>query len=141
MRRHLDRYLQLVFPGAKLDLDLTMAPGAMVRQGPEGLEAHTFDALSFGAREQLGVLTRLAYADLVKEAGRPTLLILDDALVHNDSDHIDRMKRAIFDAAARHQVLLFICHPEVWRDMGVAIRRLEALKDEGPVRATAAESA
>jgi uncharacterized protein YhaN len=34
------------------------------------------------------------------------------------------MKRALFDAAQRHQVLLFTCHPEHWRDMGVALRPL-----------------
>jgi hypothetical protein len=30
----------------------------------------------------------------------------------------------LFDAAQRHQVLLFTCHPEDWRDMGVALRPL-----------------
>jgi uncharacterized protein YhaN len=34
------------------------------------------------------------------------------------------MKRALFDAAQRHQVLLFTCHPEHWRDMGVELRSL-----------------
>jgi hypothetical protein len=34
----------------------------------------------------MGVISRLAYADLLKEAGRPTLIILDDALVHSDAN-------------------------------------------------------
>jgi hypothetical protein len=34
------------------------------------------------------------------------------------------MKRVLFDAAQRHQVLLFTCHPAAWRDMGVAARTI-----------------
>ena len=29
------------------------------------------------------------------------------------------MKRVQFDAAQRHQLLLFTCHPANWRDIGV----------------------
>ena len=73
----------------------------------------------------MGVLSRLAYADLLKAAGRPTLVILDDALVHSDAQRLALMKRALFDAAQRHQVLLFTCHPAEWRDMGVPLRALD----------------
>ena len=61
------------------------------------------------------------------EAG--TLLILDDALVHSDAARLGHMKRVLFDAAQRHQVLLFTCHPEWWRDMGVAVRTLGGAGD------------
>jgi uncharacterized protein YhaN len=84
--------------------------------------------LSYGAREQIGVIRRLAYADLLQEAGRPTLIILDDALVHSDEDRLAQMKRVLFDAATRHQILLFTCHPEKWRDLGVGARSLEAIQ-------------
>ena len=90
----------------------------------------SFDSLSFGAREQMGVVTRLAYADLLREAARPTLVILDDALVHSDEQCIAQMKRVLFDAAQRHQVLLFTCHPAAWRDMGVPVRPLEEQRTE-----------
>jgi uncharacterized protein YhaN len=79
-----------------------------------------------GAREQMGIIARLAYADLLQEAGRPTLLILDDALVHTDEDRLRQMKRVICDAAARHQVLIFTCHPDAWRDLGVPVRSIAA---------------
>jgi uncharacterized protein YhaN len=78
--------------------------------------------MSFGAREQMGVISRLAYADLLKEAGRPTLIILDDALVHSDAGRLEQMKRVLFDASQRHQVLLFTCHPARWQDLGVRAR-------------------
>ena len=87
-----------------------------------------FDLQSFGTQKQLALICRLAYADLLKESGAPTLLILDDALVHSDAPRLAQMKRVLFDAATRHQILLFSCHPEKWRDLGVTARSLESLK-------------
>ena len=126
LQQHLDRYLRLLFADGRLDVDEQLLPGALSRSGLHGPEVADFETLSFGAREQLGVISRLAYADLLKAAGRPTLIILDDALVHSDEHRLTQMKRVLFDAAQRHQVLLFTCHPAQWRDMGVAIRSLEA---------------
>ena len=132
LKRHLDHYLHLLFPDASLEIDERLQPGALTRRGPNGsagTETGPFDALSFGAREQMGVISRLAYADLLKEAGRPTLIILDDALVHSDAERLAQMKRVLFDAATRHQILLFSCHPEDWRDLGVSARSLENLRN------------
>ncbi|WP_144635488.1 AAA family ATPase [Bordetella genomosp. 13] len=120
LARRLGHYLNLLLPGAQLRLDEALLPAGLRRGGEED----TLAALSFGTREQLGVLARLAYADLLREAGRPTLLILDDALVHADEVRRDLMKRALFDAASRHQILLFTCHPQDWKDMGVPVRQL-----------------
>ncbi|WMD21845.1 AAA family ATPase [Achromobacter seleniivolatilans] len=120
LARRLNHYLALLFPEAALRLDDTLLPTALRRGGGEDL----LDALSFGTREQLGILARFAYADLLQEAGRPTLLLLDDALVHTDDARRDFMKRALFDAATRHQILMFTCHGEAWRDMGVEQRRI-----------------
>ncbi len=131
LRLHLQRYVQLLFPQGSVDLDADLMPGTLARAGTAGLEAAAFDDLSFGAREQLGVISRLAYADLLREAGRPTLVILDDALVHSDEQRLAQMKRILFDAATRHQVLLFTCHPANWRDMGVAPRALDGLRPRG----------
>ena len=108
----------LLFPEAALRLDDALLPAALQRAGGED----ALDSLSFGTREQLGILARFAYADLLQEAGRPTLLVLDDALVHADEGRRDFMKRALFDAATRHQILMFTCHGEAWRDLGVAQR-------------------
>lgn len=126
LQKHLARYLQVLFPRAHLDIDENLGPGPLIRPGPQGDETGNLEALSFGAREQMGVITRLAYADLLRDAGRPTLLVLDDALVHSDEARLAQMKRVLFDAAGRHQILLFTCHPEKWRDMGVAARALDS---------------
>ncbi|MBN8514100.1 AAA family ATPase [Accumulibacter sp.] len=128
LQRHLNRYLQLLFAQASLEIDENLGPGPLTRVGSSGSESGAFASLSFGAREQMGVISRLAYADLLREAGRPTLIILDDALVHSDDERLAQMKRVLFDAATRHQILLFTCHPANWRDLGVSARSLEALR-------------
>lgn len=131
LQKHLNRYLQLLFPHACVEIDDNLVPGPLTRPlagAGGGLETGDFEALSFGAREQMGVLSRLAYADLLAEAGRPTLVILDDALVHSDAERLAQMKRVLFDAATRHQILLFTCHPAAWRDLGVGARSLAALR-------------
>lgn len=121
--QRLQHYLQLLFPGSTMELDEGLAPQKLIRNQVSGqTEVGTVAALSFGAREQLGLISRFAYADLLASAGQPTLLILDDALVHSDEARLAQMKRVIFDASQRHQVLLFTCHPNVWRDLGASIR-------------------
>ncbi|WP_222430146.1 AAA family ATPase [Burkholderia sp. MSMB617WGS] len=124
LQRHLNHYVQLLFPQATLELGEDFVPRLLNRPGAEVGDFHD---MSFGAREQMGVISRLAYADLLKEAGRPTLIMLDDALVHSDDGRLGQMKRVLFDAATRHQILLFSCHPEKWRDLGVAARAVEEL--------------
>ncbi|MFN4262531.1 MAG: AAA family ATPase [Thioalkalivibrionaceae bacterium] len=128
LRARLEHYLRLLFPGARVSIDEQLLPSVLKRDGDDGA---IIDDLSFGAREQLGLIGRLAYADLLRDAGRPTLLILDDVLVHSDSERMARMKAPLFDAARRHQILVFTCHRDAWRDVGVSIRDLEtSLKRE-----------
>ncbi|MGJ7536460.1 MULTISPECIES: AAA family ATPase [unclassified Variovorax] len=124
LQRHLDHYLQILFPGAQVEVGDDLSPGRITRQGLRGAQSGAFEELSVGAREQMGVVARLAYADLLKEARKPTLLILDDALVNTDEERLRQMKRVLYDAATRHQILIFSCHPEAWRDLGVVARSI-----------------
>ena len=124
LQSRIDHYMRLLFPKAALEIGDDLLPGLLTRPAGPGDETGAVAELSHGAREQMGVLVRLAYADLLKDAGRPTLLILDDALVHSDLQRLERMKRVLFDAAQRHQVLLFTCHPSAWQDIGVAPRAI-----------------
>ena len=129
LQKHLDHYLKLLFQHASLTVDENLMPLLLTRQPTAGAESGgDVESLSYGTREQMGLISRLAYADLLREAGKPTLIILDDALVHSDAGRLVQMKRILFDAATRHQVLLFSCHPDNWRDLGVAARDLQTLK-------------
>lgn len=116
-------YLRVLFPGAQVSVDEALLPHRIDRQG----EVADVASLSFGAREQMGLICRLAYADLLQTAGHPTLIILDDALVHSDRERLAQMKRILFDAAQRHQILIFSCHPEDWTDAGVTPVALDAI--------------
>ena len=129
LQKHLNRYLKLLFPGAELTVDEALKPETLIRTQAGKEERGDLEALSFGAREQMGLISRLAYADLLKEAGRPTLIILDDALVHCDRARREQMTRILFDAAQRHQILMFTCHPENWQDLGVVYRDIRAFKE------------
>ncbi|MGE4239788.1 AAA family ATPase [Ramlibacter sp.] len=120
----LNHYLQIQYPGVQIELDEMLRPSRITRQGPHGFETAKFGELSGGEREQLGIIARLAYADLLREKGKPTLLMLDDALVNTDRERLAQMKRVLYDAAQRHQVIVFTCHEENWGDMGVVARRL-----------------
>lgn len=124
LQKHLNHYLQILFPGASIEVNEDLSPGPITRVGTNGAESGEFEELSVGAREQMGVIARLAYADLLQAAGKPTLLILDDALVNTDQERLGQMKRVLYDAAARHQILIFSCHPQAWQDLGVAARSL-----------------
>lgn len=128
LQKHLDHYVGLLFPQASLSVDDRLVPTFLTRGDGSHAQRGALEALSFGAREQMGLVSRLAYADLLREAGKPTLIILDDALVHTDDDRLKHMKRILFDAATRHQILLFSCHPERWRDLGAAPRDLQSMK-------------
>lgn len=132
LKKHLNHYLRLLFPGATVSVDEQLMPTVLTRDEAAGEEQGELDALSFGAREQMGLISRLAYADLLQEADRPTLIILDDALVHSDRDRRQQMQRILFDAARRHQILLFTCHPENWQDLGVIPRDMRSLSTDPP---------
>ena len=136
----LNHYLRLLMPGASLTIDEALRPVALSVQAREGGEsgAGGFAELSFGTREQIGLISRLAYADLLKEASRPTLIILDDGLVNTDARRLSQMKRILYDAATRHQILLFSCHPERWADLGTRARDVLSLSRAPELRGAAA---
>ena len=120
LQARVDHYLRLWSPCARLRLGADLEPVEINRErGLSGVESAAFAALSFGTREQVALLMRLAYADVLQEAGRPTLIILDDVLTHSDTGRLDHMKRILADAAKRHQILLLTCHEEDWTDLGV----------------------
>jgi energy-coupling factor transporter ATP-binding protein EcfA2 len=128
LQARLRHYLSVWMPEADLHLDEQLTPIRLSRPSAHGVaQRDDFERLSFGAREQLALIARLAYADVLRDAGRPTLLLLDDVLSHSDAQRLTRMKPVLYDAATRHQVLLFSCHPELWQDLGVPARDLDWL--------------
>ncbi|MBD8641491.1 MULTISPECIES: ATP-binding protein [unclassified Sphingomonas] len=109
-RRHIERLLPGCDPSFSDDLGLT----SIVRGG---LGENCGD-LSRGTQEQLAVLTRLAFADMLLEQGVPVSLILDDPLVYSDDSRLDLMTEILTDAATRMQVILLTCRDRAFRHLG-----------------------
>ena len=53
------------------------------------------NALSGGTREQIAILTRLAFAKLLAKTGNAPPVILDDVLIFSDDDQIEKMFTAL----------------------------------------------
>ncbi|WP_409428773.1 AAA family ATPase [Mycobacterium sp. SMC-11] len=75
-----------------------------------------YESLSGGAKEQLGILTRLAGAALVaKEDSVP--VVIDDALGFTDPDRLEKMG-SVFDAVGSNgQVIVLTCDPDRYRSV------------------------
>ena len=112
--RRVTPYLQGLFPGVEVGLGDDLQVTKLTRQfGPEDL-----DRLSDGTVEQIAVLLRLAYADLLLERGKPAMLILDDALAYSDRDRLELIFDVLTRAAERMQVLVLTCRIDAFSRLG-----------------------
>ena len=121
-RSEVERLGRIVFGG-----DFEVEVDGDLRMTSRTLDGRTvpYDSLSGGAKEQLGIVARLASAALVaKEDGVP--VVIDDALGFSDSDRLAKMGE-VFDAVGGDgQVIVLTCNPE--RYAGIAdARRIELI--------------
>ena len=113
--RRVTPYLQTLFPGAAISCDDEFKITGIVR---DSQQSESFTGLSGGTQEQIAVLTRLAFADVLKEGGQPAMVILDDALVYSDPERMERMFDLISRSATRTQILIFTCRREIFARLG-----------------------
>ena len=116
-------YLHMLFPGAAIDCDEQFQITGIVR---ERQQTESFSGLSVGTQEQIAVLTRLAFADMLLERGQPATIILDDALVYSDPDRMERMFDLLTEAAKRTQILILTCRGELFTRLGGNRLRIRA---------------
>lgn len=109
--RRAARYVERILPGSTPVFNEEMSLTRIARGG--GDEASS--DLSRGTQEQLAVLTRLAFADLLLEKGAPVSLILDDPLVYSDDGRFEAMTDILTEAATRMQVIIFTCRAKAFR--------------------------
>ncbi|GAJ30056.1 AAA family ATPase [Acidomonas methanolica] len=109
--RRAARYVERVLPGSDLAFDEEMGLSAITRGGID----EACGDLSRGTQEQLAVLTRLAFADLLLDKGAPVSLILDDPLVYSDDGRFEAMTDILTEAAQRMQVILLTCRAKAFR--------------------------
>ena len=108
-------YLQMLFPGASISCDEQFQITGIVR---DLQQAESFSGLSVGTQEQIAVLTRLAFADMLLERGQPAAIILDDALAYSDPERMERMFDLLTEAAKRTQILILTCRGELFTRLG-----------------------
>lgn len=103
------------------DAALTFDTDSLLPTGlTRGLAAETLEDLSGGTREQIAILTRLAFARLFARAGRHLPIVLDDALVYSDDDRIIKMFTALTRVAQDQQIIVFSCRQLAFQDLGGA---------------------
>jgi DNA repair exonuclease SbcCD ATPase subunit len=113
--RELEPLISVLHPGAALQIDdQSLLPVALTRNG----QVEPLEILSGGTREQVAVLTRLAFARLFARAGTAVPVILDDALVHSDDDRIEAMFTALHHVATDQQILVLTCRQRAFATLG-----------------------
>ena len=108
-------YLQLLFPGADITIDENLHIAGVVREA--GYE-EAFHHLSMGTQEQIAVLVRLAFAEMLVEQGHPAMVMLDDALVFSDDRRMSRMFDILNMAAKSVQVIILTCREQLFEELG-----------------------
>jgi uncharacterized protein YhaN len=117
----IEPYLKMLLPGTGLVLDENLSISSIERNGT----AEAFDRLSEGTQEQLAVLTRLAFADLLLTQGRPATVILDDALAFSDDERIERMFDILMRAGDNIQILVLTCRKRLFAKLGATVLSLK----------------
>lgn len=116
-KQRIERFGRIVFGptfGVELDDDLRV-----VRRTLEGVTLDV-DRLSVGAREQVGVLARLACAAIVSPDDGGAPVVLDDALGWSDPPRLARMGAAIAAAGRECQIIVLTCTPGRYSHVGNA---------------------
>ena len=127
VRAELAPLLSRVITGAEAELSEQLGATGL-RRGPS---EDPLERLSGGTREQIAVLTRLAFARLLARGGQPCPVILDDALVYAD----DARREAMFDVmnyvaaggaddSPGVQLLYLSCHARATAALGGRVLQL-----------------
>ncbi|MBS0980709.1 AAA family ATPase [Acetobacter thailandicus] len=102
-----------VFPDMTLSLDASFGVQAITRRQTE-----QFSDLSMGTREQIAVLARLGFAQLLHQQQGKSLLVLDDALSFSDKQRRERLFEVLTDAARHFQILILTCRDDILSELG-----------------------
>ena len=113
--------LRLLYGGGSLAFDNeTLAPDGFNRNGIE----EDIAALSGGTREQISILTRLAFAKLLARSGTHVPVIFDDALIFSDDDRIEKMFTVLHAQTKELQIVVFTCRQRAFESLGGNMLRI-----------------
>ncbi|WP_422918736.1 AAA family ATPase [Rhizosaccharibacter radicis] len=135
-------FLRALLPGAAVELDDGFRVRALHRRASSGGsmgsglgttpgpgDAEPFERLSDGTQEQIAVLARLAFADMLVQGGQPAVLVLDDVLAFSDRARAERMFDILSEAATRMQIVVLTCRADLFAGLGGRPLRLEESGD------------
>lgn len=110
-RAELERLGRVVFgPSFEVEIDTDLVIRSRTLDG----KTVPYESLSGGAREQLGILARLAGAALVS-ADDTVPVVIDDALGFSDPERLIRMGTVFSTVGDRGQVIVLTCQPSRYR--------------------------
>lgn len=116
-RQQIERFGRLVF-GDTLEVEL--GPDLQIVQRTLAGTTVAWDQLSTGAREQLGLIARLACASIVSADGGGAPVVFDDALGWTDPARLPKMAAAIALAGRECQIVILTCTPGRYAGIGTA---------------------
>jgi DNA repair exonuclease SbcCD ATPase subunit len=114
VRHAVDPLLSMVLGAASLAYDDHLGPEELERNGAR----EKLTRLSGGTREQIAVLTRLGFAQVMAGKGRHIPIVLDDALVYSDDERIQKLFDAINVVATNVQIIAFSCRQKTFEALG-----------------------
>ena len=120
IQRRMAPFLRELIDDAELNIDQDLQTLGLQR----GTVKESFESLSIGTREQIAILTRLAFAQILQDDGVEAPILLDDALVYSDKTRFEKMKSILKRASDSQQVLIFTCREDDWNDSDFKTIRL-----------------
>lgn len=124
--RRLAPHLARMFGAADLAFKDQFAVDQLTRNGVREAVA----TLSDGTREQLSVLVRLSFAEVLAERGHALPLVLDDPLVFSDDERLRQMLDVLANAPAIGQMLVLTCRESAFRALAGERLRVQAWQPE-----------
>ncbi len=124
LTRRIAPKLAVLLPGAVIECDDDFRVSTVARGSGR---SEPFENLSDGTREQIAILARLAYAEMLTDRERPAMVVLDDALAFSDETRIEQMFDILSAAAARVQILVLTCRADLFGRLGGNRLSLERL--------------
>ena len=107
--------LRILWPDAEPEINAEN--GSLSRITRSNVE-EDLEFLSGGTREQISLMVRLAFANILAKQGRPAPIILDDAIVYTDDDRIEQMFNALTRQSTHLQIIVLSCRQRAFRELG-----------------------
>ncbi|HET6389991.1 AAA family ATPase [Hyphomicrobium sp.] len=108
--RRVARHLERVFGVSELTFRDDFAIDALRR----GERPETVSVLSDGTREQLSLLVRLAFAEILAESGRGVPLVVDDPLAYSDDVRLAAVCGELAAATSVPQIIVLTCREKAF---------------------------